>query len=160
LSPLLALPEVPRAMGDGCLQLYQRTLVSSPDTSQKTMPPSPGYTRADHTAWWCSCRGARRLFHVFELRAIFERRGDKRGTHRVRRVAAIEPERAGIFAHHAVAVSRTTSVISRASLLSGIAPSTINDILFSLPNGQYDLLLRHSRIGLSSNLMTWRCGCG
>jgi hypothetical protein len=43
-----------------------------------------------------------RLLHVLELGAIFERRGDEDGAHRVRRVSAVEPELGGVFAHHAV----------------------------------------------------------
>src|SRR6185312_15204721 len=35
-------------------------------------------------------------------RAVFERRGDEGRAHRMRRVAAIEPERAGVFPDHAV----------------------------------------------------------
>jgi hypothetical protein len=38
------------------------------------------------------------LLHVFELRTFFERRD----AHRVRRVAAIEPEHGGISPHHAI----------------------------------------------------------
>ncbi len=38
------------------------------------------------------------LLHIFELRAVFERRCDEGGAHRVRGVAEGEPERAGIFA--------------------------------------------------------------
>jgi hypothetical protein len=33
---------------------------------------------------------------------MLERGGDEGGAHRVRRVAAIEPERDGVFAHHAI----------------------------------------------------------
>src|ERR1700730_15600282 len=36
------------------------------------------------------------LLHVLELRAVFERRRDERRAHRMRRVAAIEPKRAGM----------------------------------------------------------------
>ena len=39
--------------------------------------------------------------HVLELGAVFERGGDEGGAHRVRRVAAVEAERAGIFVNHA-----------------------------------------------------------
>jgi len=42
------------------------------------------------------------LLHIFELGAVFERRGDEGGAHRVRRVAAIEPEACRKFSHHAV----------------------------------------------------------
>ncbi len=42
------------------------------------------------------------LLHIFELGAVFQCRGDEGGAHRVRRLAAIEPERRGELAHHAV----------------------------------------------------------
>jgi hypothetical protein len=42
------------------------------------------------------------LLHVLELGAVFERCRDESGAHRVRRVAAIEPELAGIFSDHAI----------------------------------------------------------
>jgi hypothetical protein len=45
---------------------------------------------------------AGRFLHIFELGAIFERRGDEGGAHRVCGVAAIEPEASGELAHHAV----------------------------------------------------------
>ena len=42
------------------------------------------------------------FLHVLKLGAVFERRGDEGGAHRVRRVAAIEPERGGVFPHDAI----------------------------------------------------------
>jgi hypothetical protein len=42
------------------------------------------------------------LLHVLKLRAVFERGGDEGRAHRVRRVTAVEPELARVFAHHAV----------------------------------------------------------
>lgn len=42
------------------------------------------------------------FFYVFQLRAVFQRRGDEGGAHRVRRVAAIEPERTCVFPHDAI----------------------------------------------------------
>jgi hypothetical protein len=42
------------------------------------------------------------LLHVFELRAVFERRGDERRAHRMRRVTARLPDRRGIFPGDAV----------------------------------------------------------
>ena len=41
------------------------------------------------------------FLHVYELRSVFERRGDESGAH-VCRVAAIEPECCGVFAHDAI----------------------------------------------------------
>jgi hypothetical protein len=42
------------------------------------------------------------LLNVLELGAVLERHGDKRGAHRLRRVAAIEPELGSVFPHRAV----------------------------------------------------------
>src|SRR5260221_4195241 len=45
---------------------------------------------------------AGRFLHVFELRPVFECGGDECRPHRMRRVAAIEPQRERIFPHHAI----------------------------------------------------------
>jgi hypothetical protein len=42
------------------------------------------------------------LLYVLKLRPVFERRRNEGGPHRVRRVAAIEPDLAGIFPDHGV----------------------------------------------------------
>jgi len=62
----------------------------------------PGYTAAIVELGRAGVTMPGGLLHVLELGAVLERRGDERGAHRVRRVAAIEPERAGIFPDHAI----------------------------------------------------------
>jgi len=42
------------------------------------------------------------LLHLFELRAVLERRRDECRAHPVRRVATVAPEHGSIFPHHAI----------------------------------------------------------
>ena len=45
---------------------------------------------------------SRRLLHVFELGAVFQRRGDKPRPHRVRRIPPVQSDHASVFPDNAV----------------------------------------------------------
>jgi hypothetical protein len=70
--------------------------------SQKSLPLSPGIPAAivELGCPWIAVPGG--FLYVLELGAVLKRCRNEGGAHRVRRVAAIEAEFAGVFAHHMV----------------------------------------------------------